>query len=444
MNAKSFIKTICSFLPRDMFYSKEYREYSRILNEYEKWDERRILDFQTQEFIKIINHAYENIEFYKELYDKNNIDINSIKSLDDIKKLPIITKEDVKSNIDKFLDKNINKNKVFETYTGGTTSTPMRFYNTKITNEREKAVYNWIWNKFGYKGVGKEACLILRGNTDNDFDLYKYDAFNKYYIVNPINIDDKKIANIINLIYEKRIKIIQAYPSLIYLIAKYVDTNNLYSKVKSVSNIFCSSEKMYVFQRKLINKAFKCKLVDYYGHNERTTLFYYDNNKYIEVPTYGITEVLDETGNSVENNERGYIVGTAINNYAFPLIRYNTKDSCILLEKNNGHILISDIDGRAGDFLVTSSGKYYSPTNLEFAIDKIDNFKDVQIVQNDYNNVDILIVPDKNYCSEDGKAFKRELEKIVDDEMNFHIKIVNKIDKSKNSKSRFVISMINN
>ena len=442
MKLKEFIRDIVAILPRVFLQSNEYKKFTKVLNEYETWDEKELHRYQNREFLKILNHAYNNVPFYKKFYDENNIDIKEIKSIADIEKLPIINKEIVKKYQGEFIAKNYDISKLNETYTGGTTSSPMRFYNTKMTNEREKAVYNWIWKKFGYNGPGNEMCLILRGNILNDDLAYKYDKFNKYIIFNAKKMENENIKYIIDTIFEKNIKNIQAYPSLIYLVAKYINKNKLHKKVKTVLNIFCSSEKMFNFQRNEIKQAFNLDVVDYYGHNERTTVFYYMNGYYEEVGIYGITEIIDEKGHFVLEGQRGNIVGTSLNNYAFPLIRYNTYDSAIFNKKDNGNIIVNDIEGRAGDFLVTKEGKKFSPTLLEFAIDKIDNFRDIQLLQKSYEYVDVMIVPDEKFTMSDAEKFKKELELIVNNDILFKINIVDNIDKPKNSKSRFVVSKI--
>lgn len=445
---KFVLQSIARYCPNFILDNKCYKNYKKFLSESMDWSQNKILDFQNQQFIALINHCFKNVEFYKKYYSDYGISKNDIKDLTDINKIPFINKEIVKENNDKFLAKNFNKQELNKIHTGGTTSTPMHFYNTNSTNSRECAFYNRIWNKYEYKNG---RCLILRGVYSFSNKLYTYNPYRNTIIVNTSHLNSKKLDDICNLIKVKKIKFVQAYPSLIYLLAKYINDNNLNEIVNGIKTIFCASEKMYDFQRKEIKKAFNCKLIDYYGHNERLVLMVRDDEcgVYHIIPEYGITEVVNESGkNIIGTGKIGEIVGTGFNNYAFPLVRYKTGDMATTLSENfeckckSKYESIKEIDGRSGDFIITKSGKYYSPTILEFAIRYINNFKDLQVIQKNKENADILIVPDKNYNKNDGLKFKQELLNRINDDINFKIKLVDHIDKPNNQKRRFIVSKV--
>lgn len=428
--------------------SRECRMYHEFLSESQYWDKDKITEFQNEQLGMLINHCYANVPYYHELFDLHGIKVSDIKDMGDLKKIPFIDKETAKKHIDKLVAVNFHKCKLRKAYTGGTASTPLHFFHSVVTQQREKAFLQRMWGWHGYNG---QKCLILRGNVKFNGEIYSYNPLTNLITVNTKNLNEKMFTDTIKIIMKYSPQFMQAYPSIVWLFAKYINSNNLSGKVGIFKTIFCASEKLFDFQLREIEKAFGCNIVDFYGHNERLVLMQKCeyNNLYHIIPEYGITEILDENGNEVKgDNAVGEIIGTGFNNYAFPLIRYRTGDfatvadiSCSC-ECRRQYSCVRKIDGRTGDFLITKSGKRHSPTILEFAIDYIDNFKDVQLVQSDLTNLQILIVPDKGFSMNDAVLFKNRLMRIIDDEINIQIKMVDCIERPVNQKKRFVVSNI--
>lgn len=445
---KQSLKYAASLIPKNLIESKEYRDYIKFLSSSELWDEKKIAEFQNLELKLLIKQAYENVPYYTEVFNNYGIQIADIKDINDLKKLPLTDKQIVKENQEKFIAKNFDIKSLRKMNTGGTTSSPMHFFNTNTTHNREAAFFNRIWKKYGYEG---QLCFILRGYDYDDVKLYNYNPYRKFMVLNTRNFNEDKMIAILDLIKKYKPKFIQAYPSLIYLLSKYINENGLSGKIGSIKTIFCSSEKMYGFQRKEIETAFKTNVIDYYGHNERLVLMEYCNkcDMYHPIPEYGITEFLNDKGEQMyTENGIAEIVGTGFNNYAFPLIRYKTGDRATLANRgfhcacNRPYISVKEIDGRSGDFLVTNDGKYYSPTMLEFAIRHIENFKDLQLVQESVEQLNVLVVPNSRYKEKEGEIFVTELKKRIDAQINISIKIVTEINRPLNQKHRFIISKV--
>lgn len=439
---------MAALIPQKLRESKEYKEYVRFLESSSSWDATKIAEFQNTQLQLLIKHAYENVPFYTQMFNQYGISVKDIRDVGDLKKIPIIDKSVVKENREKFIAKNIDISKIKSINTGGTTSSPMHFYNTDTTNNREAAFFNRIWKKYGYEG---QLCLVLRGDANDSEQLYKYSPYNKVISINTRNLDEEKMEGILGVISKYEPSFIQAYPSLIYLLSKYINRNELSGKIGKFKAVFCSSEKMYDFQREEIKKAFNTQVIDYYGHNERLALMEYCPicSRYHVLPEYGIVEFLDNNGYSVnQENEMAEIVGTGFNNYAFPLIRYKTSDIATISGSDckckcgKPYVSVKEIDGRSGDFLVTEDGKHYSPTMLEFAIRHVENFRDLQLVQKDYNQLEVLIVPNQYYTEAEGIRFSNELQKRIDTNINIEVRIVNHIDRPLNQKHRFIISNI--
>lgn len=437
-----------SVVPNELLQSREYKAYAKRLRESEHWDAKQIEQFQNLQFRAMVKHCYENVPYYKDLFNNHGIGISELKDLRDLKRIPLLTKQTVMEHTDQFIAANVSRSALRPMVTGGTTSAPLRFYNTDATNQREEAFFDRIWRKYHYTG---QKCLYLRSQFDYSDELYRYNPYRNLIYINTRNFDNRKMEAVIRLMKLQRPQFIQAYPSLIYLLAKYINDEGLSAEIVPIQGIFCSSEKMFDFQRNEIEQAFQCEVVDYYGHNERLVLMERCNRckVYHVIPEYGIAELLDAEGNEVrEDNAVAEIVGTGFNNEAFPLLRYRTGDMATTLPEDyccscgKPYRSVREIDGRSGDFIVTSDGKLYSPTVLEFGMDNVSGFKDIQLIQRDMESLDVCIVPDASYREEEGERFKRELLQRIDSPLRIEVKLVDRIERPANQKRRFVISHV--
>lgn len=446
-NVKVPLQYIASIFPKRIFESKEYKEYKILLEETKNWDSPRIEEFQNIQLRLLIHQAFNYVPFYQKYWEEYGINIKDIQSINDMKILPTINKDTVKKYRDEFLAGNFKLNGLNKVVTGGTTSLPLHLFNTKTAQLRELAIYEQIWTKYSYTN---QKCLMLRhSNTKN---LYRYNPYRKQILVNIIGFDEEKIEKIINLITNLKPSFIQAYPSIIYLLSKYINDQGLSGKIGEIKAVFCSSEKMFAFQREEIKKAFNCNVIDYYGHSEGAALLEWcpEHQLYEAKMEYGIVEFLNNHGEKVESEDQlAEIVGTGFNNYAFPLIRYRTGDVVKMGSQieycnynNFRGLSVKEIEGRSSDMLKTSDGKLHSPTVLEFLIDTAKHFKEFQLIQEDIDYLKVLIIPSKHYKEEDGVNFKYTLKELIRSDINIEIEIVPEIKRPKNQKHRFLISQI--
>ena len=116
------------------------------------------------------------------------------------------------------------------------------------------------------------------------------------------------------------ISVIEGYPSNLYIIALFLLKNNQTFPMKTV---LTSSETLFENQREAIEKAFCCKIFDFYGMAERTVFAtecqVHDGHHLCS--EYGITEILDKNNHPVSNGKEGKLVGTSLHNFGMPLFR---------------------------------------------------------------------------------------------------------------------------
>src|SRR5690554_3889 len=114
---QNFMISIAGYLKNRNRYGKIYYNHRLFLREFDKYSLDEKLKYQETELIKFIKYSYKNSNFYKKLYE--GIDIENIKSIEDLKKLPYVDKEMLRSNIEDVFT--IKKSDAVVGHTGGTT-----------------------------------------------------------------------------------------------------------------------------------------------------------------------------------------------------------------------------------------------------------------------------------------------------------------------------------
>lgn len=79
----------------------------------------------------IIQHSYDNVPYYRKIFRELNLTPSDIKSVEDLSKLPVLTKDDVRNNIDKLVAKTNYSSKLLVSNSSGSTGEPLKFYITQ-------------------------------------------------------------------------------------------------------------------------------------------------------------------------------------------------------------------------------------------------------------------------------------------------------------------------
>lgn len=338
-----------------------------------------------QRFLEIFRRAYDKSPFYHKLYTEAGIKKEDIKSLDDIKKLPVITKDMVKQHADEMLT--VPRWMVIGANTSGTTGTPLRIYESwpMIWYSQAYTYYARKTNGFTYG----QRLISLRGHLDKTQTRLMVHISNTLYL-SSYNINQNTIQQYYDWITAFNPVAIEGYPSSLYSLALFLKDAG---KKIHIPVAFTSSETLLDYQRALIEEQLGTELYDNYGMTEQTIYLQeaYNHQGYYEVPGYSINEYLED----------GEIC-TSLINYSFPMIRYRSNDVVELMEatEENPQMIVKRIEGRKDDYIICKDGCRIQ--QLSFLLKGVGNVKYAQFIQNKSGHLQVNIVPDKRY-NEDSK-----------------------------------------
>ncbi len=161
------------------------------------------------------------------------------------------------------------------------------------------------------------------------------------------------------------------------------------------------------------------------------------------IPAAGILEILREDGTPCASGEIGEVVATGLLNDAMPLIRYRLGDYAAWAEDHsclcgNPQPVISKLEGRADDYLVTLDGRKIG--RLSTALKRSPTIHSAQIVQDRQGHAYLLVRPSNGYRSADATAVRNDiLERIGS--FDLEIVEVSEIPKTLQGKTALVIRL---
>ena len=85
------------------------------------WPRERLLEHQNKKLREIIKYAYDNVPFYHEKFKRAQLKPDDIKTVDDLSKLPIVRKDEIKQNLERMVSKEYDVSKLKMLRTSGST-----------------------------------------------------------------------------------------------------------------------------------------------------------------------------------------------------------------------------------------------------------------------------------------------------------------------------------
>jgi len=406
---------------------------------------------------EILEFVYEHSDFYHECFKSLNLTPLDIKSYTDFTQLPIVDKKILKKNYKRIITKGSSDRDYIISYTSGSTGEPFSFLLDK-KREESSTFAAFMLNKenIGINPFKKYNELMIKAQPINEiinvqesinkgiFHRLKYYFISETFGIGSLNIQKDNTLAINSIIKSNNIKGIYGYSSNIFYLAKLINLENIEVHLKYVILI---AEGLLKQQKKFISDTFDCPVYMDYGASECMRMGFEcnrHNGYHMDIYNYYF-EYLNDNGEPCKAGENANIVVTNLNNYIFPLIRYNIGDQCkISNEKCScGQIypLFDQIMGRQSDIIKTPSNDEISLSNFsvffEYLYEYISQYQ--LIVDEKINTLIIKIIPAKKIKPEMIKEIKEQILKLINHSMDIKIELVEKIPFEKHGKTKSLI-----
>ena len=352
--------------------------------EIEKQSQADIVALQEKKLQEVLAYVNEHSAFYKRLFKEHNINVSAIKTLSDLTKLPTTCKDDLQRNNDAF--RCVSKSAIVDyASTSGTLGTPVTFGLTD--NDLNRLAYNEAIS-LACAGIKKGDVVQLMTTIDRRFM-----AGLAYFLgVRQLGASIVRVGAGIPELQWDSIRLYEptyliAVPSFLLKMIAYAEKNGIDYEASSVKGVVCIGESLRnqdfsntLLAEKIAEKWKGIKLYSTYASTEMSTTFTeceYQQGGHHH-PELIITEVLDDVGNRVGENESGELTITTLGVEAMPLIRFRTGDIVTMYTETcacgRNTARVSPVLGRKQQMIKYKGTTLYPPVLM----DLLTNFEEIE------------------------------------------------------------------
>ena len=359
-------------------------------------DREQIQRWQDERLVKQVKHVYENVAYYRKLMEEKGVTLEDIKSREDLHKLPFLTKEDLR-----------------EAYPYGLMGTPVadciRIQSTSGTTGRRVVAF------YTKKDIDlwEDCCaraIMAAGGTNEDVVHVSY-GYGLFTGGPGLHGGSQKVGCLtlpmssgntdrqIQFMTDLGSTILCCTPSYAAFLAETIQEKGLQDQIKLKAGIF-GAEAWTGEMRKSIEEKLGIKAYDIYGLTEISgpgVAFECSAQGGMHInEDHFIAEVINpETGEVLPDGEKGELVFTSITKEAFPLLRYRTRDICILNREKcscgRTHVRMSKPMGGSDDMLIVKGVNVF-PSQIETVLLNNGYAANYQIIVDRVNNGDTIEV----------------------------------------------------
>ncbi len=430
-------------------YGIAYKEILGDIAEHDKWSQPQFSDYQHRELRSLIRHAADNVPYYRKLFYNNNIEPSRIKTVEDLKQIPVLEKETIRAAPEIFIDDTVDKGRLLKLHTSGTTGTPLNLYRDTWLNSAAFAYLDARWHgKCGMcrrfnKSVSLGGHLVVKPRRQKPpFWIYNHHWQQLY--MSSYHLSSRYLGFYVEKLKTYKADYIEGYPSSIYAIARYIIDNQL--EPIAFKACFTTAETLFDYQRETIKEAFDCRVYNQYGCGEMAVFAAECECGSMHLsPEIGIVEIVDDNDRPVTVGQSGQLVCTSLINRIQPFVRYRVGDIGAI----NANAcpcgcplpVLDHIEGRIDATLMTRDGRQIG--RLDPVFKGAQGIAEAQIVQNDYDIFIIKIVPGNNYSNDDGLNVASNLSNYLGG-VDVSVELVKFIERTKSGKFVAIVCNMSN
>jgi phenylacetate-CoA ligase len=403
--------------PFSLRLAATYRATRQLATEMLSWDSEQIETFQMERLRSLLAVAFERVPFYRDFAQRERLTVNDFRMVEDIKRLPIVEKAQLRDEQSRFLAEGISPRAKQYVTTSGSTGIPFGFYLERgVHNAIEVGFLHSLWARHGWTPRSRSAVLrgAFIGNTEKQHFVDE-DPLANALLLSTYHLTPEVVARYyVPALRRYAPTFLQAYPSAAALLSRMILDMGV--ELPTIRGVLLSSETIQPWQREVITEAFRCPIISWYGLAERVTFAFNSGSDggYCFHPGYGITELLDRSGNDVtRDDEMGELILTGFHNRVTPFLRYRTSDLAVHTTEPDPLCLafkrISRLEGRMQEFAVTEDGRFVSMVAVNMHNDVFDNVAQFQFVQNEPGRILMKIVRRPGFSDKDIRRILEEV-----------------------------------
>ena len=385
--------SVAGYVKNSTRYGQAYWDHRKFLVEFDGWPLEKQQEYQNGELRKLLAFANEHSPFYRRLYQ--GIDLSAVKAVEDLKALPVLDKETLRSNMADVMT--MDKKGTVEEHTGGTTGKSLVIRQRVSDSMQRMATLDHFKHRVGFEHRRMKRAtfngkhIVPPGQKKKVF--WRYNAACRQMIYSSFFITEVNIPHYIDSLNRFKPDALDGFFTCMTDIAGFIERNGIQLQFQPRA-IFPTSETLTQAGRELLERVFKCKVYNQYASSEGAPFVTDCPHQTLHMDlSSGVFEHMDGSDE---------VLVTSFTSYATPLIRYRIGDSMVFAEEGSAcpcgmqAPVVETIEGRRLDFLLTPQGARVNAGNVANLLKNIPNsVKHAQFHQHRLDEITVLLEVDE-------------------------------------------------
>ena len=356
-----------------------------------------IKKLQSEKLVKQVKHVYENVEYYRNLMDEKGVKPEDINGIEDLHKLPFLKKDDLREAYPYgLLAKPLNDCVRIHSTSGTTGKRVVAFYTQNDVDLWEDCCARAI---VAAGGTEEDVCQVAYGYGLFTGGAGLHGGSHKVGCLT-LPMSSGNTERQVQFMTDLSATILCCTPSYAAYVGEYLKENGYKPEDIPLKAGIFGAEPWTEEMRRGIEATLGIKAYDIYGLTETSgpgVAFECCEQSGMHInEDHFLAEIIDpDTGEVLPEGSKGELVFTALDKEAFPLLRYRTRDICILSRKpcscGRTHIKMTKPMGRSDDMLIIRGVNVF-PSQIETVLLKEGYQPNYQIVVDRANNTDTFEV----------------------------------------------------
>ncbi|XXT18615.1 phenylacetate--CoA ligase family protein [Sorangium sp. So ce429] len=426
------------------------RDTLRALDELERsqWrSEGEIRDLGFRRMLAALHFAEQNVPFYRARFAEHGVRVASVKSPEDLLRLPVLTRADLRAHAPELLAESF-VGRLYSSGTGGSTGEPVQFRFDHRTYERRVAAAmrsdGWAGARLG------DRELHLWGTQLGETLAHKakrsaHEAILRKKMISAFDLSDQRLAALLDEIARYRPQLIVGYTSALYQAARYALSEG--RALPAPRGVVTSAERLFAHQREAIERAFGAPVFDRYGCRELMLIAAEcERHAGKHINMEGVYVELLRDGRHAPPGEAGEVVVTDLICRSMPLIRYKNQDVAIAAEApcacGRGMPMLASVEGRVLDLLVGPDGQLLAGELFPHLIKDQPTIARYQVYQDRRRAITVRLVPGKGFQPETARLIERTVRQHLGERAEVSVQLVDDIPLTSSGKHRVTLSEV--
>ncbi|MDP2005219.1 MAG: AMP-binding protein [Rubrivivax sp.] len=411
------------------------------------WPPARIAELQLQRLRRLLATAGQEVPYYRELFARLGFDPQAVRSLEDLRVLPLLDKAGIRAHTEAM--KNPNAAGLARFNTGGSSGEPLIFFIGKERVSHDVAA-KWRATRWWGVDIGDPEMVVWGSPIElgaQDRVRQVRDRLFRTELLPAFAMNEVKLDAMVAAIRGRRPKMLFGYPSALSHIARHAQAHGVVMDDLGIQVAFVTSERLYDEQRALISQVFGCPVANGYGGRDAGFIAHECPQGGMHITAEDIVlELIDREGRPVPDGEAGEIVVTHLATSEFPFIRYRTGDVAVrdtrLCACGRGLPMLREIQGRTTDFVVAADGTVMHGLALVYILRDLPGLQSFKVVQHSLLRVEVQLVPGPGFDPGCEAAIVEGFRRRLGAPVEVDVRCVDAIAPEKSGKFRYIVSHV--